>query len=104
MVHCFFTEYINDCVMQNSFYSGYECDTTINNVFAYGLGVKVFFCALNFPGRRADGSLTARFQPHFLKRVCAYKICVDQGFSRSGTAWNVLVGPVNDCTAQGLHP
>jgi hypothetical protein len=34
--------------MQNSFYSGYECDTTIKNVFVYGLDGKVYFYLLNF--------------------------------------------------------
>jgi hypothetical protein len=70
----------------------------------YGPDGKVFFWALNFPGSWADGSLTARFLPHFLQRVGTYKICVDQGFPRSGAAWNVLVGPVHDRTAWHLHP
>jgi hypothetical protein len=64
----------------------------------------VFFCALNFPGSWVDGSLMARFLPHFLKRVGTYKFCVNQGFPRSGTAWIVLASPVNDCTAHCLHP
>ena len=46
----FSTECTDECVAQNSFYCGYKCDTTINNVFAYGQDGKVFFCALNFPG------------------------------------------------------
>ncbi len=32
---------------------GYDCDTTVNNVFAFGPGGpdgKVFFAAINFPG------------------------------------------------------
>ena len=49
---------------QNAYYCGYDCDTMVNNVFAYGPDGKVFFCAINYPGSWADGSLTARFLPH----------------------------------------
>ena len=99
----FSTKCNDECVMQNSFYSGYECDTTINNVFEYGPDGKVFISALYFPGSCADGSLTGRFLPHCLKRVGAYKNCADQGFPQSGASWNVLVGPVNDHTARCLR-
>jgi len=46
---------------QNTFYCGYDCDTMVNNVFAYGPDEKVFFEAVNFPGSWADGALTTRF-------------------------------------------
>ena len=46
---------------QNAFYCSYDCDTMVNNVFAYGPDGKVFFAAVNFPGGWADGALTARF-------------------------------------------
>ena len=68
-------------------------------MFAYGPDGKVFFCALNHPGSWADSSLTARFLPHIKKRIGNFKICVDKGFPRSGSAYNVLVGPFNDRTA-----
>lgn len=71
---------------QNAYYCGYDCDTMVNNVFAYGPDGKVFFCAINYPGSWADGSLTARFLPHIKKRIGDYKICVDQGFPCSGEA------------------
>jgi hypothetical protein len=48
-------------VEQNAFYCGYDCDTMVNNVFAFGPDGKVFFAAVNFPGSWAGGSLTARF-------------------------------------------
>jgi hypothetical protein len=35
---------------------GYDCDTMVNNVFAYGPDGKVFFATVNFPGSWADGS------------------------------------------------
>ena len=51
-----------------------------------------------------DGTLTSSFLPHILKRIGNYKICVDQVFPRSGLAWNVLVEPLNQCTARQLYP
>ena len=67
-------------IQQNAFYCGYDCDTMVNNVFAYGPDGKVFFAAVNFPGSWADGSLTARFLDQMKRRIVTYKLCVDQGF------------------------
>ena len=81
-------------VKQNAFYCGYDCDTMVNNVFSYGPDGKgkEFFCAINFPGSWADGSLTAHFLQQIKRRIGLYKICVDQGFPRRGDAYGVLVG------------
>ena len=38
---------------------GYDCNTMINNVFAYGQNGKAYLSALNFPGSWADGSVIA---------------------------------------------
>jgi hypothetical protein len=84
--------------------SGYECDTTVNNMFTYGPDGKVFFAAINFPGSWADGSLCAWFLYSIRQRIGPYKICVDKGFPRSGDAWNILVGPMNERSARQLHP
>ena len=78
---------------QNAMYCGYDCDTMVNNVFAYGPDGKVFFAAVNFPGSWADGSLTAHFLPYMKRKIGEYKICVDQGFPRSGDACGTFVGP-----------
>ena len=80
-------------------YCGYDCNTMINNVFAYGQNGKAYLSALNFPGSWADGSLTKCFLPHIIKHIGEFKICVDQGFPRSGDAYEVLVGPVSEQTA-----
>jgi hypothetical protein len=79
------------------------CDMTINNVFAYGPDCKVFFCAINFPGSWADGSLTAHFLHKLKSKIGLYRICIDQGFSRGGDAYNVLVGPITKRAARCLH-
>ena len=52
------TECTSEKVMQNAFYSGYQCDTMINNVFGYGPHGKVFITAINFPGSWVDGSVS----------------------------------------------
>jgi hypothetical protein len=57
----FSTECTDERVEQNLMYCGYDCDTMVNNVFAYGPDGKVFFAAINFPGSWENGSLTAPF-------------------------------------------
>jgi hypothetical protein len=90
-------------IKQNAYYCGYDCDTMVNNVFAYGPNGKVFFAAINFPGSWADGSLTAHFLGHLKAKIRDYKICVDQGFPQSGDAYGTLVGPVTKRAARRLH-
>jgi hypothetical protein len=93
------TECTSEAMAQNAFYSGYECDTVINNVFAYGPDGKVFMMAINCPGSWVDGLLSALFFDSIGRRFGPYK-SVDQGFPRSGDAWNVLVRPMNDRSAR----
>jgi hypothetical protein len=88
---------------QNAFYCGYDCDTMVNNVFAYGPDGKDFFAAVNFPGSWADGTLTARFLHALKNKIGEYKICVDQGFPRSGEAYGTLIGPVTKRAARRLY-
>ena len=64
---------------------------------------KVFFAAINFPGSWADGSLTAHFLPYMKRKIGEYKICVDQGFPRSGDAYGTFVRPVRKQQARRLH-
>jgi hypothetical protein len=90
-------------ITQNAMYCGYDCDTMVNNVFAYGPDGKVFFDAINFPGSWADGSLTSRFLHQLKRRMFSYNICVDQGFPRSGDAYGTFVGPITKRAAQRLH-
>ena len=64
---------------------------------------RCFFCAINFPGSWADGSLTLRFLHQIKQKIGSYKICVDQGFPRSGDTYGMLVGPVTKRAARRLH-
>jgi hypothetical protein len=90
----FSTKRMDERVEQNLMYCGYDWDTMVNNVFAYGPDGKVFFAAINFPGSWADGSLMARFLYKMKRKIGNYKICVDQGFPRSGAAHGTFVGPI----------
>ena len=99
----FTTECTDERVEQNAYYCGYDCDTMVNNVFIFGPDGKIFFCAINFPGSWADGTLTARFFSHIKQRIGRFKICVDQGFPRSGDAFGILVGPIPERSARRLH-
>ena len=90
----FSTQSTDERVAQNAMYCGYDCDTTVNNVFAYGPDGKVFFAAVNFPGSWADGTLTTRFFHQMKSKMGNYKICVDQGFPRNGDALGTFVGPI----------
>ncbi len=47
--------------------------------------------------------MTARFLAHIKTRIGSYKICVDQGFLRSGDVYGTLVGPVTKRAARRLH-
>jgi hypothetical protein len=96
-------ECTDERIEQNAFYCGYDCDTMVNNVFAYGPDGKVFFAAVNFPGSWADGALSLRFLHVLKKKIGEFKICVDQGFPRSGEAYGTLVGPVSKRAARRLH-
>ena len=94
------TECTDERLMQNAFYCGYDCDTMVNNVLIFGPDGKVFFCAINYPGSWADGTLTSCFFNHIQKRIGNNKICVDQGFPRSGDAHGILVGPIPERSAR----
>ena len=76
------------------------CDTMVNNVLVFGPDGKVFFCAINYSGSWSDGSLTIHFFLHIKERIGDYKICVDQGFPRSGDATGILVGPIPERSAR----
>jgi hypothetical protein len=98
------SECTSEPVVQNSMYSGYHSDTMVNNVLAYAPDGKIIFCAINFPGSWHDGSITANILPYIRNMIGTYKMCVDQGFPRSGDAAEVLVGPISRTKAYKLAP
>jgi hypothetical protein len=90
-------------IRQNAMYCGYNCDTMINNVIAYGPDGKVFIAAVNYSGSWEDKSLFARFLHYVKRKIGLHKICVNQGFPRSGDTHGTFVGPVTKQQAQRLH-
>ncbi len=90
-------------ISQNAMYCGYDCDTMVNNVFAYSPDGKVFFAAVNFSGSWADGSLTAHFLHYMKRKIGPFKICVYQGFPRSGAAYRTIVGPFTKWQTKRLY-
>jgi hypothetical protein len=98
------TEMTDERIQQTAYYCGFDCDTMINNVLVFGPDVKVLFCAINYPGSWSDGSLTTYFFLHLKERIGDYKICVDQGFPRSGDATGILVGPIPERSACRVQP
>ncbi len=90
----FLVQCTDEWIRQNAIYCGYDCDMMVNNVLVYGPDGKVFFAAVNFPGSWADGSLLAHFLHYVKRKIRAYKICVDQGFPRSGDAHGTFVSSV----------
>ena len=90
----FSSECTDERMSKNTFYCCYDYDTMVNNVLPIMVQRKNIFCAINFPGSWADGSLMARFLQHIINLIGTYNICVDQGFPCSGKASRILVGPV----------
>lgn len=98
------TECTSEQLTQNAFYNGYHGDTMVNNVLAYGPDGKVFFCCLNYPGSWHDAAIVQEMMAFLRDKIGDFKICVDQGFPRSGSAFDILVGPYSERTARRLSP
>lgn len=98
------TECSSNEEIQNAYYNGYHADTMINNVLAFGPDGKIFFAALNYPGSWHDGSLVMELLAWLKEKIGAFKVCVDQGFPRSGDAFDIFVGPFSEKAARNLSP
>ena len=94
----------SNTVEQNAMYSGYHSDTMVNNIFTNAADGKVFLCGLNFHRSSHDGSICMNLMPIIKDKIGSYKICVGQGFPRSGNAYDILVGPMSRRTAGRLSP
>jgi hypothetical protein len=73
----------------------------VNNIFTHGPDSKVFLCSINFLGSLHDGSITANILP-YIPNIGNHKICVEQGFPRSGDTALMLAGPISRKQAQAL--
>jgi hypothetical protein len=89
------TECTSEPITQNAYYNGYHADTFVSNVFAFGPDGKIFLACINFPGSWNDANVVAPILEDLATRLNGRKICVDQGFPRSGPMSDVLVGPLS---------
>ncbi len=86
--------------MFNEYHSG----TMVNYIFAHFPDGKVFLCAVIFPSSWHDGLIMANILLCIDCNIGHYKMCVDQGFPRSGDCAQILFGPISRKQAQNLAP
>ncbi len=69
---------------QSENYNGYHHDTMCNNVFMFTPDGKIAFGCINFPDSWHDSQVAAPLIAAVSVAIGIYKLCVDQGFPRSG--------------------
>jgi len=67
----------------------------INNVFCFASTGKIIYACINFPGSWHDSQVATSLIAKVVDNLRNYKICVDQGFPRSGDLLNIFVGPLS---------
>ena len=85
----------SDPISQATNYNGYHHDTMINNVFCFAPTGKIIFACINFPGSWHDSQVSLSLISKVVENIGDFKICVDQGFPRSGDLLNKFVGPIS---------
>ena len=85
----------SDPISQATNYNGYHHDTMVNNVFCFAPTGKIIFACINFPGSWHDAQVSASLITKVVHNIGEFKICVDQGFPRSGDLLNKFVGPIS---------
>ena len=86
----FHSESTSETMEQHAMYYHYHGDTMVNNIVSYGADGKVYLCGLNFLGSRHNCS---HLFPVICNNIGSFKICVDQGFPKSGDADGIFVRP-----------
>jgi len=84
----------SDPISQATNYNGYHHDTMCNNVFCFAPTGKIIFACINFPGSWHDSQVSLSLIA-VVENIGAFKICVDQGFPRSGDLLDKFVGPIS---------
>jgi hypothetical protein len=85
----------SDPISQATNYNGYHHDTMCNNVFCFEPTGKIIYGCINFPGSWHDSQVCQHLIARVVHRLGNFKICVDQGFPRSGDLLNKFVGPLS---------
>ena len=85
----------DDPDVQNSYYDGYNHDTMVNNVLLFSPLGKIVYAGINFFRSWHDSQVCSFLIQNVLRDIGPYKICVDQGFPRSGELHDKFVGPIS---------
>ena len=94
----------SDINRQTTDYNGYHHDTMCNNVFCFAPTGKIIYSCINFPGSFHDSQVAVGLINVVLEHIGPYKICLDQGFPRSGDMFDKFVGPMSQRTRDNLAP
>lgn len=97
----FMAKCTSEQITQNAFNCEYKSDTTVNNMFTHGNDKKAVLCT-KFPWKLGGWLFECAIFTLHQKKIGNYKICIDKGFPRSGSTYNMLVEPMN--TVRRLHP
>lgn len=76
----------------------------VNNVFCFAPTGKIIAACINYPGSCHDTQVAEKFIDIVVDTVGPYKICVDQGFPRSGRLFDKFVGPMSVKTRNNIAP
>jgi DDE superfamily endonuclease len=91
-------------MLQATDYNGYHHDTMCNNVFCFASTGKIIYACINYPGSFHDSQVAVGLIRCVLEHLGRYKICVDQGFPRSGDLFDKFVGPMSQRTRNNIAP
>ena len=93
-----------DLHVQNAFYNGYYGDTMVNNIILFAPTGKIIYAVFNCPGSWHDSIVAEPLKQLIVDMDVPYKICVDQGFPRSGVLQDKFVGPLSKKARRQLSP
>jgi len=93
-----------DLSIQNAFYNGYYGDTMVNNIILFAPTGKIVYAVFNCPGSWHDSTVAEPLKQLIVNMDMPYKICVDQGFPRSGLLQDKFVGPLSKKARRQLSP
>jgi hypothetical protein len=84
----------------NAYFNKYHQDTMVNNVFCFSSEGKVIHACINYLGGMHDAMVAVDIVQVVLDNIG--KICVDQGFPRSGALYDKFVGPMSKARRRSI--
>ena len=94
----------SDSISQAINFNGYHHDTMVNNTFTFGPNGKIIHACINYPGSWHDSSVSQSLIEMVIKFIGNFKLCIDQGFPRSGKLFNKFIGPMSSTTRRKIAP